>query len=155
MKRTDVTNLFPDATDEQVNALMNINGNDINNAKKGVEELQASLRDAQAKLANTDTEALQNALDKAQALQTELDTMKASEAVRLIREDVAKTLGVPSHLLHGETKEDCEAQAKAIIEYAKPSAYPTVRDGGEIIGDSQQSTRDQFATWLNEFGGNK
>ena len=52
MKRTDITSLFPEATDEQIKALMDINGNDINNAKKGVEELQVSLKDAQAKLAS-------------------------------------------------------------------------------------------------------
>jgi predicted nuclease with TOPRIM domain len=67
MKRTDITSLFPEATDEQIKALMDINGNDINNAKKGVEELQASLNDANAKLAEVEntSAALQEAIDKA------------------------------------------------------------------------------------------
>lgn len=155
MKRTDITSLFPEATDEQINALMSINGNDINNAKKGIEELQTSLKDAQAKLAavNTDSKALQEAIDRANGLQSELDTMKAAETVRLTREEVAKSVGVPAHLLTGETKEACEAQAKSILEFAKPSSYPSVPDGGEPTGTPKQTTRDQFANWFNEFNG--
>ena len=145
MKRTDITSLFPEATDEQINALMNINGNDINNAKKGVEELQVSLKDAQEKLAN-----VEEAIDRANGLQSELDTMKAAETLRLTREEVAKSIGVPAHLLTAETKEDCEAQAKSILEFAKPSKYPSVPDGGEPIGNPQKSTRDQFAEHFNQ-----
>lgn len=33
MKRTDITELFPEATKEQVNAILNLNGADINSAK--------------------------------------------------------------------------------------------------------------------------
>lgn len=152
MKRTDITSLFPEATDDQIKALMDINGNDINNAKKGVEELQTSLNDANAKLAemeNTGT-ALQEAIDKANGLQSELDSMKAAETLRLTREEVAKSIGVPAHLLTAETKEDCEAQAKQILEFAKPSKYPSVPDGGEPIGNPQKATRDQFAEYFNE-----
>lgn len=152
MKRTDITSLFPEATDEQIKALMDINGNDINNAKKGVEELQASLNDANAKLAEVENNstALQEAIDKANGLQSELDTMKAAETLRLTREEVAKSIGVPAHLLTGETKEDCEAQAQQILEFAKPSKYPSVPDGGEPIGNPHKATRDQFAEHFNE-----
>lgn len=157
MKRTDITSLFPEATDDQINALMSINGSDINNAKRGIEELQTSLKDAQDKLKNTEdnTTALQEAIDRANGLQSELDSMKAAETLRATREEVARSIGVPAHLLTAETKEDCEAQAKSILEFAKPSKYPSVPDGGEPIGNPQKATRDQFATWLNEFGGNK
>ena len=152
MKRTDITSLFPEATDDQIKALMDINGNDINNAKKGVEELQTSLNDANAKLAemeNTGT-ALQEAIDRANGLQSELDSMKAAETLRLTREEVAKSIGVPAHLLTAETKEECEAQAQQILEFAKPSKYPSVPDGGEPIGNPQKTTRDQFAEYFNE-----
>lgn len=37
MKREDVTKLFKDATDEQINALLDINSNDIGSAKKRLE----------------------------------------------------------------------------------------------------------------------
>ena len=153
MKRTDITSLFPEATDDQINALMSINGNDINNAKKGIEELQTSLKDAQAKLAavDTDSKALQEAIDRANGLQSELDTMKAAEAVRATREEVAKSVGIPAYLLSTcDTKEACEAQAKAILEYAQPSKYPSVPDGGEPIGTPKKSTRDQFAEHFNQ-----
>ena len=152
MKRTDITGLFPEATDEQIKALMDINGNDINNAKKGVEELQTSLDDANAKLAEVESNstALQEAIDRANGLQSELDTMKAAETLRLTREEVAKSIGVPAHLLTAETKEDCEAQAKQILEFAKPSKYPSVPDGGEPIGNPHKATRDQFAEYFNE-----
>ena len=152
MKRTDITSLFPEATDDQINALMNINGNDINNAKKGVEELQVSLKDAQAKLASVEVndKALQEAIDRANGLQSELDSMKAAETLRVTREEVARSVGVPAHLLTAETKEDCEAQAKSILEFAKPSKYPSVPDGGEPIGTPKKETRDQFAEYFNQ-----
>ena len=152
MKRTDITDLFPEATDNQINALMNINGNDINNAKKGVEELQASLDEATAKLTEAEgtRAALQEAIDRANGLQSELDTMKAAETVRITREEVAKAVGVPAHLLTGETKEACEAQAKQIIEFAKPTKYPSVPDGGEPLGNPKKETREQFAEHFNE-----
>lgn len=152
MKRTDITSLFPEATDDQIKALMDINGNDINNAKKGVEELQTSLNDANAKLAEMESTgtALQEAIDKANGLQSELDSMKAAETLRLTREEVAKSIGVPAHLLTAETKEECEAQAQQILEFAKPSKYPSVPDGGEPIGNPQKTTRDQFAEYFNE-----
>ena len=152
MKRTDITSLFPEATDDQINALMSINGNDINNAKKGIEELQVSLKDAQAKLASVDTDnkALQEAIDRANGLQSELDSMKAAEEIRNTREEVARSIGVPAHLLTADTKEACEAQAQSILEFARPSKYPSVPDGGEPIGNPQKATRDQFAEYFNQ-----
>ena len=48
MKRTDITGLFPDATTEQINALMDINGADINSAKAGITDLQTQLATANA-----------------------------------------------------------------------------------------------------------
>ena len=53
MKRTDITKLFPDATDEQINALMDLNGSDINAAKRGVDELKAQLTATKADLENS------------------------------------------------------------------------------------------------------
>lgn len=152
MKRTDITGLFPEATDEQISALMSINGNDINNAKRGVEDLQTALKDAQSQLesAKVNSDSLQAAIDKANGLQAELDTMKAAETVRLTREEVAKSVGVPAHLLTGETKEACEAQAQSILEFARPSSYPSVPDGGEPIGTPKKATRDQFAEHFNQ-----
>jgi hypothetical protein len=96
---------------------------------------------------------LQKVTERADALQKELDGMKKADTVRQIRESVAKETGVPAHLLHGETKEECEEMAKAIMSYAKPNAYPTVKDGGEVRNIGGGKTRDQFADWLNSLGG--
>lgn len=98
---------------------------------------------------------LQKATDRADALQKELDGMKKADSVRKIREEVAKDLGVPAHLLNGETKEECEAQAKGILSFAKPDAYPAVKDGGEARSTATGKTRDQFANWFNELNGGK
>ena len=65
---------------------------------------------------------LQKATERADALQKELEGMKKADAVRKIREEVSKETGVPAHLINGETKEQCEEQAKAIMTFAKPSS---------------------------------
>lgn len=153
MKRTDITSLFPDATDDQINALMSINGNDINNAKRGMNELRATLTTAQADLeaARKDTSAadLKEALEKVSVLQAEIDQRNAADALRTMREKVAADVGVPTNLLTGQTEDECKDQAQKILDFAKPSHYPNVRDGGEPHVDMQQTTRQQFADWFN------
>lgn len=86
--------------------------------------------------------------ERANALQTELDGMKAAEALRVMREKVAKETGIPSSLLTEETEEACTAQANAIKAFARPT-YPTIRDGGEVINVGKPSTKQQFADWFN------
>lgn len=151
MKRTDITALFPEATDEQIKTLMDINGNDINTAKRGVEELQASLTEAQAKItAQTTAEAdLKAAQEKISALQADIEQRNIADAIRTMREKVAGETGIPTNLLTGTTEEECKTQAQGILDFAKPSAYPNVRDGGETHVDVQQTTRQQFADWFN------
>lgn len=95
---------------------------------------------------------LEKALERANKLQTELDNLNKKNEIREVRDEVAKTTGVPATLLTGSTKEECEAQAKAIAEYkaqTSPSAYPAVKDGGDPQLNVKKSTRDQFADWLN------
>ena len=98
---------------------------------------------------------LQKVTERADALQKELDSMKKADSVRKIREEVAKELGVPANLLNGDTKEECEAQAKGILSFAKPDAYPSVKDGGEVRNTGSGKTRDQFADWFNDINGGK
>ncbi len=92
---------------------------------------------------------LQKVTERADALQKELDGMKKADAIRLVRESVAQETGVPVNLLHGETKEECEEMAKAILSYAKPSGYPQVRDGGEVRSTTGGSTREKFKEWFD------
>lgn len=93
---------------------------------------------------------LEKANEKAAKLESELKAIKEAETVRGIREEVAKETGIPAHLLTGATEEECKAQAIAIAEYAKPTPYPAVKDGGEISNINKPSTRQQFAEWTSQ-----
>lgn len=75
---------------------------------------------------------LQKMTERADALQAELEGMKKARDLRDLRDKVAKETGVPANLLSGETEEACQEQAKAIMEFAKPGAYPSVKDAGEV-----------------------
>lgn len=97
---------------------------------------------------------LQKAMDKAASLQKELDGLKHEASVRTIRTKVAEEKGIPASLLTGDTEEACKEQADAIIAFANPSGYPTVRDGGEVKATGKKSTSDLFGDWFNQnFGG--
>lgn len=148
MKRADITELFPDATKEQIDKLMGINGQDINEAKRGLEDVRKQLEAALA--APKDDKELLAAREKAEQLQKDLDGMKAAEAMRIMREKVAQEVGVPAALLTGGTEDECKAQAEGIRDFAKGSGYPVVRDGGEVHVDTQKTTRDQFADWFQK-----
>ena len=93
---------------------------------------------------------LQKMTERADALQAELDGMKKQTALRDLRDKVAKQTGVPADLLSGETEEACMAQAEAIMNFAKPGSYPTVKDGGEVQKTGKRSTRDLFAEWAQQ-----
>ena len=91
---------------------------------------------------------LQKANERADGLQAELDKLKNENAVRDLRTKVANETGVPVNCLTGNTEEECIAQAKAIAEFAKPSAYPKVRDGGEVQHTTGGANRDKFKDWF-------
>ena len=151
MKRADIIGLFPDATDEQIKALMDINGADINKAKQNVEDLQSQLTQAAATITELQkgVSGLEEAQTKAKQFETELQELKTANTIREIREKVSKATGVPASLLTATSEDDCTAQANGIIDFAKPGKYPEVRDGGEVGGSNKASTRDQFAEWFN------
>lgn len=144
MKRTDITDLWPEAPKEAIDKLMAINGADVNASKAEIEDLKQKL----AAAANSDE--LQKAQQQAAQLQTELDAMKAAETIRLTREKVAGEKKVPAHLLTGETEEACAKQADEILAFAKPGGYPNIRDGGEPRNPPQPTTRQKFADWAKD-----
>lgn len=90
---------------------------------------------------------LQKATERAEKLEKELTALKKSNEVRVIREKVAKETGVPINLLTGESEEACNEQAKAILAYAQPNQFLTLKDGGEVQNINEGSARDQFADW--------
>ena len=155
MKRTDITELFPDATAEQIDKIMDINGSDINNAKKGLEDLQKSLADAQAQLeaSKNGADELTKDHERAEALQKELDAKNAAEAIRVMKEKVSEETGIPAKMLTFDDEEACRQQAATIKEYATPR-YPSVQDGGDPHPPTQKATRDQFAEWLDQVSKN-
>lgn len=146
MKRTDITEIFPDATAEQLDKIMGLNGTDVN-------AIRAQLTEAQAQLAAMPTYSaaeLAKAKEDVAKLQKQLDDMNAAEAVRQIREKVATEQKIPVSLLTGDTEEACAAQAKAILDFASSSGYPAVVDGGEPVKTGAPTTRAQFANWAKE-----
>lgn len=144
MKRTDITDLWPEAPKEAIDKLMAINGADVNASKAEIEDLKQKL----AAAANSDE--LQKAQQQAAQLQQELDTMKAAETIRLTREKVAGEKKVPAHLLTGETEEACAKQADEILAFAQPSGYPQIRDGGDPRNQPAPTTRQKFADWAKD-----
>lgn len=153
MKRTDITEIFPDATTEQLDKIMSLNGADINGLKTQLATVTSNLNAAKLQLAAAPS-GTADELEKTKAdlakLQKQLDDMTAAEAVRQIREKVAGEQKVPAALLTGETEEACAAQAKAILDFAKSTGYPAVQDGGEPVKTGALKTRDQFADWAKE-----
>lgn len=135
MKRTDITALFPDATDEQIKTIMDLNGADINKAKGDLDELKTKLATANDELAalknNGGNNGLEEVTSKIAALQEELARRDQADAIRAMRDKVATENKVPATLLTGETEEACAEQAKAILAFAKTAGYPHVKDGGE------------------------
>ena len=112
-----------------------------------------SLKEKAAKYDQIEEESkteLQKATERADTLQKEIDQMKRANSVREIRAKVALETGVPENLLTAETEEDCQAQAKAILSFAKPGAYPEVKDSGEVRASGSIKTRDQFAKWFEQ-----
>jgi hypothetical protein len=90
---------------------------------------------------------LQKATERAEKLQAELNSIKKSEEIRLIREKVAKEEGIPASslsLITGETEEACREQAKLILNISQPGSYPHIPDGGEPLNTNKASTRDLF-----------
>ena len=96
MKREEIKAIFADATDEQLKAIMDLNGSDVEKAKSKVTALEAELKEKKADFEklNTEFEALKTANAsgedwKAQfeALQAENDAKaKQAEADRILAE---------------------------------------------------------------------
>jgi hypothetical protein len=152
MKREDISGLFPEATQEQINTIMAINGADINAAKKGLTDLQTENQAAQATIEDLQKqlEANKGKLEQFETVQSELAELKQANAIRDMRVKISQETGIPVSLLTCDTEDACKAQAEAIKEFAKPSAYPALYDGGEPGGRAPKtSTREQFAEWFN------
>ena len=96
---------------------------------------------------------LQKATEKADRLQAQLDSLNKANTLRELRGKVSSEMGVPADLLNGETEEACKAQAEAILKFANPGGYPSVRDDGEHTRASTGGTgsvQKDFADWFKK-----
>ena len=92
---------------------------------------------------------LEKATEKAAALQKQIDEMTKAEEIRAVRDKVSKETGVPAHLLTADTEDECTAQAKGILSFARPTGdYPTVKDGGEVQKIQHKNETEQFEEWF-------
>lgn len=122
---------------------------------KRYSEMMSQLNEYKAKaekfdeLEEANKSELQKATEKAAQLESELNQIKKEASIKDVRNKVAKELGVPADLLTAETEDACKEQAKAILNFAKPSSYPTVKDAGEVNNVGKPSPKQQFAEWAN------
>ena len=163
MKRTDITTIFPEATKEQIDQLLDLNGADIAKAKgeadkaKGdLDTYRADLETAQKRIQELEKAGndLQAAKERATALETELNGLKDANRIRDIRAAVAKETGVPMELLTADSEDACKAQAKGIMDYAKGGSYPEVKDGGEPTPPTPTGTAGAWQSLISQINQN-
>lgn len=147
MKREDILKIFPEASDEQVTSLLNQHGGEINTVRGQLKTANDTIESLKK---GPTAEDLQKEKDRADNLQKELDSFKASDALRLRREKVASDKKIPVNLLTAETEEALNAQADAILAFAKPDGYPEIKDGGEPNGDGKPSANAAWASLASQ-----
>lgn len=78
MKREDISSIFPDATQEQISALLNINSADIGREKQQVTALTQQVTDLQSQLGQRDTD-MTTLQEQLTAAQTDADKLTAAQ----------------------------------------------------------------------------
>lgn len=89
MKREEVKQIFPDATDEQLKAVMDLNGADVEKVKSKVTALEAEIKDKKEDFdkLNTEFEALKTANASGEEWEAKF---KALQAENIAKEEQAK-----------------------------------------------------------------
>lgn len=113
MKRDEIKTIFPDATDEQLKAVMDLNGADVERAKSKATALEAELNESRegfSKL-NAEFEALKTAnadgtawKTKFEALQAEIDEKAKQAAAEQAAREKADAIGKRFTAAVGEKK---------------------------------------------------
>ena len=96
MKREEIKSIFPEATDEQLKSIMDLNGADVEKAKSKVTALEAELKDKKADFdkLNTELEALKTSNASGEEWKTKYEAIvaeneakaKQAEADRILKE---------------------------------------------------------------------
>ena len=163
MTREDIKKQFPEATEEQITAILNINGADIETEKKkniDPKELKQLREDSAAykKLQDanlTDAEKIQKALDDAEA--SKLDFAKKSSRLEVEKILVAAGLTEEDYkdVIDGLVSEDAEAsktratslanllktQKEAVEKKTKEDLMDGTRTPGGTGGDDDNKTQ--------------
>lgn len=161
-------------TDEQVQRVFAMNGEEMNGLKANVDTLKAErdaartqLADANKKLEGYDPDWKQKAADAQQQADQQVAELKArfaetraaaglkfsSESARkAFMADLAAKKLTPQDdgTLLGFDEYLSSYKKNDPGAFAQESGYPTVKDGGDPAKAPTGSTRDQFAAWFNE-----
>ena len=128
MKREEIKAIFADATDEQINSVMNLNGADIENFRRRVSALETDLKTKSDDFAR---------------VTNELNTLKENNAT-------AEDFKHKFEQLQTEIAEK-EAQAKAERE-AKEKADSIANRFNTVVGEKKFSHEAIKADYLKKFG---
>lgn len=116
-------------TQEQVNTLVG-NARTKERAKYArYDEYKAAFEELEALKESQKTD-LEKATSRADALQAELDALKAREQMAAWRAEVAQASGVPAEAISGATKEEMEAHAETLKKLFPQHAAPVVASDG-------------------------
>ena len=177
MKREDVKNKIPGITEDQLNWIMQENGNDVNREKAAATALQAQLDNANAQL-KTAQDGLKAFEGKKKPEEYEADSAKLKGDMQAQADGFAFDNALNTAILGAKgrsvkavralldldalkgSKDRSTDISKALEEAAKanpwafgdaqPGGYPDVRDGGEGGKTPTGSAREQFAAWAEQ-----
>ena len=161
-------------TDEQVQRVFAMNGEEMNDLKANVDTLKAErdaartqLADANKKLEGYDPEWKTKATQAQQQAEQQIAELKASHAAA----SAAAGIKFSSESAKKAFLADLKAKGLALQDdgtllgfddfvksykqadpgaFAQEGGYPAVKDGGDPAKTPTGSTRDQFAAWFNE-----
>ena len=153
MKREDVRKVFPDATEEQIDSILNGIGSELNPLKKALEEKSSKLDEAQAALSGSQASeaALKARLEEAegriqQGMSAE-EILEAREkaAAEREREFTLKANGLDAKALFveaGFSAEDIEALLPRVVSEDKDSTLAAAKALVDIDGRRRKSAED-------------
>lgn len=114
MKREEIKQIFPEATDEQLKAVMDLNGSDVEKVKSKVTALETDLKEKKADFEklNTEFEALKTANASGEDWKAKFEALQA--------ENVAKEKQAIAEKAEKEKEENNRSMfEKAVIDYGK------------------------------------
>lgn len=133
-------------TQEEVNAIVQSRIGDIKDKYHDYEGLKSK-----AQKYDEQVTAFTSVQTERDSLKTELESLKAQNALRAIREQVSSETGVPTSILEfASNEEDCRRLADAYATSRQNSTYPSVRDAGENIKPQKKDAVSQFEDWFNK-----